>query len=482
MDSESESDATPDSQRWLWDSLHSVQSSSLLIQRLAPRDFDWNCAHHWHGTPLMATVNEIVRSGKLTPEVKATLYWCMSQGADPRTIAPASTVLGHSGGWGDGQEFPKVPAVEHGDHCAISLVQALLKYLEWIHNYEHKGKYQAQVVVCRELLNLFADFRPKSKFRSKPESWCTRICDAIRSDMDSTDVEIHLLPLEERKAQHSEPQAEPDIWRWQDEGSKESKIDSDSGCEVLRAHSHFLRAASPVLSALLSSAMKEGRSWVISVPVEQAAADLLLCTIYTGEVPTLPAEESGTISKGCKSYAVGETVEGNYRHKGWWKAKVTHRNDDGTYRLDYLDGNYKELWVPANRIRQLETAQAFAQAAQVTDILTDSGHLVSSLDLAHRWQVDVSVDILEEAIVADILEGRFSTLWKSNAASRLPAETNAKVVEHFTLCLEKSLSLQLPNMRDACRRLAGQCPQVKASYKEGAFPDAVMRELHSSCF
>ena len=45
---------------------------------------EWNTVHVTHGTPLMAMVNKIGRSGEVTREGRSLILWCQEQCVDPK--------------------------------------------------------------------------------------------------------------------------------------------------------------------------------------------------------------------------------------------------------------------------------------------------------------------------------------------------------------------------------------------------------------
>eukprot|EP00438_Fugacium_kawagutii_P021196 Skav201593 [mRNA] locus=scaffold152:612637:613242:+ [translate_table: standard] len=134
------------------------------------------------------------------------------------------------------------------------------------------------------------------------------------------------------------------------------------------AHSGMLRAASPVVQAMLASPMTEGKSQRIQLKdTSCSAVTLFLEALYT-----------------CSSQG---------------------------------DPDYKTV--------------------------------LSALDLAHRWQVEVVVTIL-----ADLLQ------------TMITEESVPAIAEHATL-------KQLDKLKQACRKFGSECVEIQDKIKKGEFPKVV---------
>mmetsp|Transcript_43909 Transcript_43909/g.80235 ORF Transcript_43909/g.80235 Transcript_43909/m.80235 type:complete len:445 (+) Transcript_43909:66-1400(+) len=435
-DAEQKSQAHRPDLEWLWEALVHCRHSHGVIRNLAPPGFDWNEAHQRYGTPLMATVNEIVRSGVVHDDVRRVLIWCMKQGADPRRAAPIlphGIIGGHSGGWGNGtDEFPYVGQVEHQGNSAVTLLLGLLKVLEWINNYEHKGKYIGQVNAAKDLLNIFAQFRPSVKV----ERICAGTVDlwsAIKDDEESADVELHM------------------------DG------------EVLRAHACVLCNASPVLRAALTSHMLEGTSRIVNVDADKPVVEFVIHALYTGKLSPSHIVKMGNPTTG-EQFTVGEQVEANWRNRGtFWKATIAGCNDDGTYNITYSEGGYRERWVPAHRLKtQVLCTQ---KPEQVVHDKLNVEMLLAATSLAHFWQCQRVVTLFEDALVLDMTEGQFASMWGSGR--KLPDQ----LVQCYAQCFEKSMQLDLISLKSSCVTIAEDSPAVYTAYKENSFNDILTHEL-----
>lgn len=224
--------------------------AKLLMSKLVPADFDWNKVHAVHGTPLMALAHETIRlceNNRAEAPCWSLVRHALAQGADPRK--PASKASGSSCGW-SGDSFPLVNKVVHANHSAITLTYAILALIE-----SHK-EYKAQVTNARKLVEVFADFEP-----------------------------------EQQTPKILVPEASVDLWEafWLSDRFKDIELhvtDPASGSAqpvVIRAHSPYLRTASRVLDAILSTPMTESKSGVIAVrDVSVASVKLCLQLIYTG--------------------------------------------------------------------------------------------------------------------------------------------------------------------------------------------------------
>lgn len=232
--------------RWLWEALRNLKVD-LVTSQMVPVDWDWNQIHPVYGTPLMAIVKEGIRLNENSEDsapVWRLLRTCLAAGADPRV--EAKQVSG-SIGWGGNEQFPKIEAVKHEGHSAISLVLATMAACQ-----KHQKQYTAQIANCEKMLKMFAGFVPKN---------------------EGNKVSV--------------PEAVVDMWEsvLEDEASCDVRLVVSGGDGVLRAHRAVLHRASCVLDALLGSPMQEGKTGVIHVDgVSFEAAKQVLQLIYTGTI------------------------------------------------------------------------------------------------------------------------------------------------------------------------------------------------------
>lgn len=423
---------------WLWEALVSCRHAHSVVTNLAPTDFDWNGVHPVYGTPLMATVNEVVRSGQVNSEVKPVLQWCLRQGSDPRLFA--ANARGYSGGWGNGtEEFPTVPRVPHAGKCAITLVLALIIVLERISVYEYKGKYHDQLSAAKQLLSIFAQFRAEVPRRSVAEA-SVEMWERIQTDTEHADVELQA---------------------------------TGAGPGTVQAHALVLCQASPVLRASLTSRMQEGQTRVLQVPdANVAAVELLLAIIYSG---TLPAHAAPALAQSPRSdAAVGDKVEGNYQCRGrWWAARITAVYDDSTCDLVYEGDVYTESCVKPHRIRpcrSYKASQCAEKSSRSQPMMENAQVQLMTLDIAHRWQIGHAVALLEIALAQHLREG-------TQAGWFTATRDTAEDLRTFELLFEAAILKDLPTLRTSCKHFASEVQEVRRHHKHHGFGALVTREL-----
>eukprot|EP00927_Polykrikos_kofoidii_P023192 TRINITY_DN21424_c0_g1_i1.p1 TRINITY_DN21424_c0_g1~~TRINITY_DN21424_c0_g1_i1.p1 ORF type:complete len:512 (+),score=60.50 TRINITY_DN21424_c0_g1_i1:166-1536(+) len=436
---------------WMWEALLSCRHAHEVVRQLAPEDFDWNCVHPIHGTPLMATVNEIVRSGDVCDDVRSVLLWCLRQGADPRRTAPRS--LGYSGGWGNGSgEFPNVARVPHMHRSAITVCLGLIRVLEKISVYEHQGKYRKQLCAAKQLLSVFSHFRatlPSQPVARETVSMWKR----IMVDEERADVRLHALG----------------------HGQADGLINEnhDVGSGVVPAHSLVLSHLSPVLRATLSSTMREGQTQVVPVPEASVdAVKLLMVVLYSGILPRETAEamtqEQRSLARDLKT---GDAVEANFRGLGqWWPGRISGVHDDGTFDIIYDGrGSYSDWRVQRTNVRLPKNALA----SKVADVTSEPGKhalkLLTALDVAHRWQVSHAVGLLEQALVQIIERTPFFD-------EDFAGHERMRIFEHF---FESAVLKNLCTLRTACRQYAEDSLMVRQFFHRGSFAHVAQRELES---
>lgn len=438
---------------WLWEALGSCRHAHAVVMQLAPAHFDWNSVHVVQGTPLMAAVNEIVRSGEVSREVRALLLWCQEQGADPRRTAPSA--CGHSGGWGNStDEFPLVPRVPHMGKSAITLVLGLLTVLERISIYEHKGKYREQLFAAKQLLQIFSQFR--AGVPTKPVAdGAVEMWEGIRGDLDRADVELHVVEHEGHDARADHEEALPG--------------DVAGGGRVM-AHSLVLCQASAVLRASLASGMQEGQTRVILVPgATVEAVQQLLSVIYLGELP----HGGAAGGRSARSRARGEAVEADWRGRGaWWPGRVSATHADGSCDVEFDgEGGFAERRVPPARLR---SPRATAECRR-SDPLEQLRTQLTALDVAHRWQVGHAVRLFEQCLARELQDDSSSPrAWSASARSR------AEHMRKFELLCDAATLKDLPVLLSACRLFAAENTDFRRHLDRGGLGPAAARVLNSS--
>lgn len=160
----------------------------------------------------------------------------------------------------------------------------------------------------------------------------------------------------------------------------------------IRAHAVVLRCASKVLRAMFSSSFREGTTKRIEVTADAHSVRLLLELVYTGT--------SGPLS------------------------------DEGGSRAESTDVGAEDCGPDG-------------QGLQSTRLM------VSTLDLAHQFQIDHVVQMLTKELANQLTEHSFG-----------PA-------------CELGLRLQLPTLLRACRELANSSPAIRKDFDAGAWPEPV---------
>jgi len=237
----------------------------------------------------------------------------------------------------------------------------------------------------------------------------------------------------------------------------------------LRAHALVLSHASPVLAASLSSAMQEGQTRVVKVPgVTEAALQLLLSLIYTGSKPTGHQSHAPRSS----GWAKGDYCEANWRSRGrWWSAQIEAIHDDGSCDVTYTGfGNYSEQHVSPWNMRASKVCSQSTYGATDTPIEQVQTQLLA-LDLAHRWQVDHAVSMLEKSLMQSLREGSDRRSWFNS-----PRDVAEHAQVFDSLCEAASLK-ELPLLRAECRHFASESAEIQRHWKSGLFSPAASKEL-----
>eukprot|EP00928_Gymnodinium_smaydae_P036465 TRINITY_DN25483_c0_g2_i1.p1 TRINITY_DN25483_c0_g2~~TRINITY_DN25483_c0_g2_i1.p1 ORF type:complete len:301 (-),score=54.63 TRINITY_DN25483_c0_g2_i1:82-984(-) len=281
----------------------------------------------------------------------------------------------------------------------------------------------------------------------------------------------------------------------------------------VHAHSLVLCQASPVLRALLASDMRESQTRMVQVPgASVAAVRLLLTIVYSGglqDSDSYARRRSRTSSSSSFSgywntwgdghggsgfaagsaFAVGDAVEANWRGRGrWWPGRVVAVNDDGTYSVDYDGaGSFSDRRVAAANLRSSKDSSSSSSkggkggSGNAADCPRT---LLEALDVAHRWQISHAVALLEQSLAQHVRDGllkrsygrtgaRWGQDWDEQNAER------DKSLRTFELLCEAAALQELPTLRAACLRRAGECPEVRRYYEHGYFGHIASRELRS---
>lgn len=194
------------------------------------------------------------------------LKLALEYGASPDICAPASCIRCLSWRWFEKDEWTEdvIPANKTGVETLLAVKRALLKSESTTPKAAVHKKIQD---VDKALLTLFSEpCRPQSQKALVPEEllemWARFLGDT------TADVRICIS----------------------------SNKTGDEIYETISAHSGVLRAASPVLNAMLSGCMQEAAGREVSVEnVSTLAIKVLLSLMYTGSLPTDLDAQSNTI-------------------------------------------------------------------------------------------------------------------------------------------------------------------------------------------
>jgi len=237
---------------WLWPALAKAKVD-LVISDLTPADWDWNQTHCHHGTPLMAVSLELIRHAGSNEQSFQLLRYLMSRGADPRVMTRGHCT-GQFGPWGGEGLFPKTESFALGGYSAITMaiqVQTVLR--------KFPVPYAAQIANVDKVLKIYAEYSAPESQLVVPQA-TVGFWEEVLRDKASADVDLE-VPSSSSASREPTP---------------------DSG-GVVKAHSLILKAASPVLKALLASPMKEGATGHIRVEgVGLPSVRTLLQLLYTG--------------------------------------------------------------------------------------------------------------------------------------------------------------------------------------------------------
>jgi hypothetical protein len=359
------------------------------------------------------------------------------------------------------------------------LALALVSVLERISVYEHKGKYQDQLVAAKQLLSIFAQFRTVAPSRSVAEG-TVEMWERIRADQDLADVEF--------------------VIGGDSSGSYGALEVSPESSGSIFAHSLVLCHASPVLRASLSSGMREGQTRVVQVPgANLAAMHLLLAIVYSGSLPDdgkrkppIP-RDGGNVAL---TLVVGDAVEANWKGRGrWWRGRVAALQEDGSCDVVYDgEGDFTERDIAPPRLRLPQDARrapskngkpSCNSAAAFSSVCSPRTQLLA-LDVAHRWQVNFAVTLLEQSLAEHVrdtctregMQGTRSQLWLDGAGTWDDSLSDRdRALATFELLCEAASLKDLPTLRAACRRRASECYEVKRHYERGRFGQLAAREL-----
>ncbi|CAE8738238.1 unnamed protein product [Polarella glacialis] len=243
---------------WLWALLEEAECES--IKATCPPDFNWSTLHPEMGmTALQVLFTSLIHVRKFThsddddqirkrAEILNLAEWMISQGADPTLKAPDDCQSGVGRFKGDNKQT-KIEICFGGLSAITALMKVRLQMVEQCLEGTRIDNYYTDIECFGKLLAVFS--RPDPSGRKK-----------VMVSMDSSVMHVWELMCND-KATH-------DVSFHTADGS-------------VSAHASILSKCSPVLAAMLSSDMTEGRKRLIEVKdAPGAGVQLFLELMYTG--------------------------------------------------------------------------------------------------------------------------------------------------------------------------------------------------------
>lgn len=126
------------------------------------------------------------------------------------------------------------------------------------------------------------------------------------------------------------------------------------------------------------------------------------------------------------------------------------------------EGSFAERWVQLGRLR-VRGADRNAGNGATANIRTQ----LAALDVAHRWQVQHAVIILEQELVQELQE---------NSGWFTPREV-AEHLRAFELICDSASLKDLPLLLGACRHFAATSLEVQMHFERGGFGPTAVSEL-----
>lgn len=223
-----------------------------LLKKLAPRDFNWRALHPELGIPALsvAIIHNLTRVG--TTSLFDIVAWLLERGADPAQETPRTTRVSQEF-WitGDGGQVTTLIKVNHGGKSIIEFLIEIVQLFKT--DMKEKGKAKADwstsITKATQLLNMLAD-----------------AC-ATTVEKDTLSVGASVVHFWER------------IYG----ASCTHDLTFETADGKITAHCLVLAQASSVLSAMLSSSMREGCEKKIDVKdASSKGVSFFLDLLYTG--------------------------------------------------------------------------------------------------------------------------------------------------------------------------------------------------------
>jgi len=278
----------------IWDAL--AMGEETLIRRADTSAFNWKGTHPRFGSVvhavcfgLIAHVDEHAVDGYkayydlITDDDEgvqkrlALLEYTMEQGADPHIIAPKTCDDSRSWEHDDDADLA-TPGVHFAEKNAVT---CLLSAKRVVTLAMAEGDWSRKVERIDRALDLVSrasrrrDFARASVSERVLDTWA-----GVLADTSTADVAILV-------------QEEPGALGKEGRERERGQVNPGGGGAKIHAHSAVLRAASPVLAAMLSQGMREGDRREISVrDCSRAAVKVLLALLYTSGLPAELADAS----------------------------------------------------------------------------------------------------------------------------------------------------------------------------------------------
>ncbi|CAE7452894.1 klhl36 [Symbiodinium sp. CCMP2456] len=227
------------------------------LQEFSPRGFDWAQPLCNHKLPaLIRAIDTGVPDRELHDQCLAIVEWLLKVGADPAQRLPGDCNYYRALYDSHDREATEIH-VEYAGHSSMSLAVTWLGRLK---------------------------LRKGGTHWSNEENYMKRVI-ALLSRSAAT--------KNPRAAEVTVPQGTFDLWESMRDLTTSHSVIFECSDGKVSAHDQILMLASPVLTAMLTSAMKEGSSWLIQVKDSSySGVSLFLDVLYTSSTRTDPDHET----------------------------------------------------------------------------------------------------------------------------------------------------------------------------------------------
>ncbi|CAE7691463.1 unnamed protein product [Symbiodinium sp. CCMP2456] len=217
------------------------------LQAFAPPKFDWTKGlGEWELPALICVIRyNVARTEAFQKKSLKMVEWLLKVGADPRQKLPAHHPLRSQCFKPSNEEATKF-TVAYGGHSAVSLAFA---YLQQMQKCTGKADWSQMEAYLKAVLAVLSS-------------------SATVNSSYGADVTV--------------PQSTLDLWESMRDLTTSHSVIFECSDGKVSAHDQILMLASPVLKAMLTSAMKEGSSWLIQVKDSSSSGvSLFLDLLYT---------------------------------------------------------------------------------------------------------------------------------------------------------------------------------------------------------